>query len=549
MDSKRHWKTSLPLLLGTLLLSSCATQPKAAAPPPVAVEIGRVESTQVKDSTEFVAQVEGVENSEIRPRVSGLVKQVYVRLGDRVSTGDRLILIDPSQQRANFESRLAVIESRRAQLESAKANLDSQRAELRRLQAELSYQSQEADLRDAQQTLEAEIQEKQRLEYELEFISEEANLRDTQEQLEADIKERDRRAIVREEREKAFERYKKLWEEGVVSTEEYDQRLRDIQEAQASLAEQEDVVRASRAQVRSAQQDLERKKSTLQAQISTQENRIEAARARVDSAGQAFERQVATLEAQIASQQKVIDAQQADVNRLEREIDQAQADAAAQQVELDYYSVEAPISGIVGEIKVKVGDYVDSQTTLTSVRQNEQLEVSINLPLNQLPQIRVGTPVELISLETDEEIGTSRISYISPTAEMGSQTILVKAIYNNQDNKLRTDEQVGARVIWEQLPGITVPTTAINQIGGQSFVFVVEEQNQDGQQMLIAKQKPVELKLDRIQEGQSYEVISGLKAGDRIVTEGVVKLRDGTPVVDQDQQSEAASPSESPPAE
>ena len=541
MNRKSHWNKSIPLLLGTLLVSSCGGQPQAAAPPPVVVEIGRVDSTQVQDSSEFVARVEGTENAMIQPRASGWVKQVYVRLGDRVSAGDPLILIDSSQQRANVESQVAVVESRRAQLESVRANLESQRAELTRLQAELSYQSQEANLRDAQETLAAQREEKQRLEYELEFISEEADLKDAKDRLAAATQERDRRFAVKEESQSSFERYKKLWEEGVISTEQYDQRLRDLREAEASLAEQEDTVRSAASQVRAAQQNLDRRVSTLQAQIATQQKQIEAAQARVDGAGQAFDRQVATLEAQIASQESAVKAQEAEVRRLEREVDQARANATAQQVQLDYYDVEAPISGIVGNVPVKVGDFVDSQTTVTSIRQNESLEVNIEIPVNRLPQIRVGTPVELISQETGKEIGTSRISYVSPSAGTETQTILVKAIYNNQENRLRTDQIVRARVIWEQQPGITVPTTAINRIGAQSFVFVVREENQDGQQMLIAKQTPVEL--GSIQ-GQSYQVISGLKPGDRIVTEGVVKLRDGAAVTEENPQQEAASPSQ-----
>ncbi len=542
MNYQKNWKQSFSLLLGTILLSSCAPQPQAAAPPPVVVKIGRVESTQVRDSTEFVARVEGVENAMIRPRASGWVKQVFVRLGDRVEAGDPLMLIDPAQQQANLEGRLATVESRRAQLDSARANLEAQRAELRRLEAELSYQSQEANLRDAEETLAAERQEEQRLRSERQFISEEANLRDAQERLEASARERDRRAVIKEDRDRAFERYEKLWQEGVVSSEAYDTRLREIREAEASLAQQEDNVRSARAQVVASEQDLRRRISTLDAQIRTQQQRIEAAQARVDSAGQAYERQLATLQAQIDSQEKVIDAQQSEINRIQREIQQAQADATAQQVQLGYFNLEAPISGVVGNLPVKVGDFVDSQTTVTSIRQNEQLEVNIDVPVSRLSQIRVGTPVELISQETGELIGTSRVSYVAPSAGTSTQTILVKAIFNNQENRLRTDQMVRARVIWEQLPGLTVPTTAINRIGAQSFVFVVEDRNQDGQLMQIAKQRPVEL--GSIQ-GQSFEVLSGLRAGDRIVTDGVVKLRDGTPVTDQPTQPAGGSPSQS----
>jgi multidrug efflux pump subunit AcrA (membrane-fusion protein) len=109
-----HWRQFLLLLLSPLMLQACGGKPPGGGPPPVAVEMDRVETTQVKQSTEYVARVEGVDNSVIQPRVSGWVKQVYVKLGDRVAAGDPLILIDPAQQQANYESQLAVVESRRA---------------------------------------------------------------------------------------------------------------------------------------------------------------------------------------------------------------------------------------------------------------------------------------------------------------------------------------------------------------------------------------------------------------------------------------------------
>ncbi|NEP46731.1 MAG: efflux RND transporter periplasmic adaptor subunit, partial [Okeania sp. SIO2H7] len=77
-------------------------------------------------------------------------------------------------------------------------------------------------------------------------------------------------------------------------------------------------------------------------------------------------------------------------------------------------------------------------------------------------------------------------------------------------------------------PGLTVPTTAVQRIGAQPFVFAAEERiTVDGRQ-LVAAQKPV--KLGSIQ-GQSYEVVSGLSESDRIVVSGVLKLRDGAPIV------------------
>lgn len=527
---------SLLVILGSLLISACGGEPQAAAPPPLSVRVATVNTTDVKETTEYNARVEGVQNATLQPRVSGWVKQVYVRLGDQVNQGDVLLDIDQAQQQANLESQVAVVDSRQAELASAQATLESQQAQLQRVRSEKEFESQSANLENAQQSLEAQIKEKQRLENERRYLSEGANLQDAKDNLNAANRELERRQAVAEFEQKELARYEGLFKEGVVTKQVYDQVVRDYQTAEANVRNQQDLVASGQARVKSAEQDLRRTVSTLTSQIESQEKLIEAAQARVEAARRDYERQVTTLDAQIVSQEKVVEAAQADIKRLQQQINQARADATAQQVQLEYYQITAPISGIVGDIFVKRGDFVNNQTVLTSIRQNNQLEVQINIPINRLPQIRVGTTVELLSQETGELIGTSRVSYVSPSAGTGTQTILVKAIYDNQNNKLRTDQIVRARVIWEQNPGVTVPTTAIYRIGAQSFVFVAQEETKDGKTTLVAKQRPVQL--GSIQ-GQSYQVLSGVKSGEKIVTEGVIKLRDGAPIVDQ---STAQSP-------
>ncbi len=156
------WNSYFPLILTSFLMSACGSEPQAAAPPPVSVNLAVVGMSNVRNTSEFNARVEGIQNAVIQPRVSGVVKQVFVRLGDRISQNAPLIAIDGRQQQANYEGQLASVESRIAQLNSARANLDAQRSELQRIQAQLTYQSQEADLQDAQQTLAAEKNEKER---------------------------------------------------------------------------------------------------------------------------------------------------------------------------------------------------------------------------------------------------------------------------------------------------------------------------------------------------------------------------------------------------
>jgi multidrug efflux pump subunit AcrA (membrane-fusion protein) len=88
---------------------------------------------------------------------------------------------------------------------------------------------------------------------------------------------------------------------------------------------------------------------------------------------------------------------------------------------------------------------------------------------------------------------------------------------------------VKARVIWDIKPGVLVPINAVTTIGDQNFVFVAQEnQAKEQKSQLIAHQVPV--KLGNIQ-GQNYQVLSGLKPGDKLVVSGTLVLRDGIPIV------------------
>jgi multidrug efflux pump subunit AcrA (membrane-fusion protein) len=118
---------------------------------------------------------------------------------------------------------------------------------------------------------------------------------------------------------------------------------------------------------------------------------------------------------------------------------------------------------------------------------------------------------------------------VADNVDSSTQSILVKAVFNNPNNSLRADQFVKARLIWSSRPGVFVPTTAISRLGGQNFIFVAETKAADGgQAQLVAMQKPI--KLGKI-VGNNQVVLEGLKSGDQIVTSGIMQLRDGAPIV------------------
>jgi RND family efflux transporter MFP subunit len=188
---------------------------------------------------------------------------------------------------------------------------------------------------------------------------------------------------------------------------------------------------------------------------------------------------------------------------------------------LAYYRVTAPAAGEVGDIQVVVGDRVTKSTILTTVDENDVLELYINVPVQQAPGLRVGLPVRLMD-DRGQLIATNTISFVSPNVDE-TQTVLAKAPLVEGRGQFRADQFVRARVVWSEAPGLTVPVTAVVRINGQFFAFVAEKEATG----LVAKQKPVQLG-EII--GNDYIVQSGLAPGEQLIVSGLQKIRDGAAV-------------------
>jgi len=227
------------------------------------------------------------------------------------------------------------------------------------------------------------------------------------------------------------------------------------------------------------------------------------------TAGAISQREVEQFEAQLR-------AAEAQLKALDEQIRQ-------QRSQLSYYRVTAPISGTVGDIPVNTGDRVTRSTVLTTVDENDVLEVYINVPVSQAPQLKPGLPVRLID-DRGQVLATNRITFVSPNVDTSTQSVLAKAELVEGRGQFRSDQFVRARVIWTTAPGLTVPVTAVVRINAQFFAFVAEKSDQG----LTAKQKPVQLG-EII--GNDYVVQSGLSIGEQLIVSGLQKIRDGAPVM------------------
>jgi RND family efflux transporter MFP subunit len=225
-----------------------------------------------------------------------------------------------------------------------------------------------------------------------------------------------------------------------------------------------------------------------------------------------------------------VDAASASVDQTSATLAEAEAQAAAIRKDLRDTLVVAPIAGTVGDIPIKVGDYVTTSTLLTTITENGTLDLDISVPIERKSQLRKGLPVELRQSASDDIVFPGRISFISPQVSENTQSILAKATFSNTANRLQDAQRVEARVIWQKRPGVLVPTESISRLGGQTFVFVAKpaENAQPNAPQLVAEQRSV--KLGNIQ-GNLYQVLEGVKAGETIVTSGILNLSDGAPIM------------------
>lgn len=246
-----------------------------------------------------------------------------------------------------------------------------------------------------------------------------------------------------------------------------------------------------------------------------------------------YTNQIKSARASLAAINKQIEAQKAAVVQAEKSLQQAEANVREQKVQLGYYTINAPFAGTVGNIPVKVGDFVNTSTRLTTITENRQLEVNISVPIELGPQLRSGMPVELLD-EQGRSVSTSRVFFIAPNTATNTQSILVKSLFDNAKGQLRADQYVRARLILNQQLGVLVPTTAVTRLGGETFVYVAEpalpqpQKSIQGQTQLLAKLIPVQL--GEIQ-GNNYQVLKGLKPGERIVVSGLLNLKDDAPIL------------------
>jgi multidrug efflux system membrane fusion protein len=202
--------------------------------------------------------------------------------------------------------------------------------------------------------------------------------------------------------------------------------------------------------------------------------------------------------------------------------DQAAVENA--RLELQYCYIHSPIDGRVGQLLVHEGNVVKANDTLLAViNQVRPVYVSFSVPEQDLPEVRQraaqGTlPVQAFVPHHDGTPIVGDLSFINNTVDATTGTVLLKALFQNDDEALWPGQFVDVAVtLAVHHDAVLVPAEAI-QVGQQGqYVFVVAADDS-------AQVRPV-VPGDRT--GSEIVVTQGLTAGERVVTEGQIRLAPG----------------------
>ncbi|WP_158501814.1 efflux RND transporter periplasmic adaptor subunit [Vitiosangium sp. GDMCC 1.1324] len=262
------------------------------------------------------------------------------------------------------------------------------------------------------------------------------------------------------------------------------------------------------------QVDSSAEAASLQNLVATRESLVASAAFAKDQ----LERSQALRRDGIVSQQD-FDQARSQADQAEASLRAADALIASQKARLSFFNIVAPIDGVVGNVPVKVGDFVTQATPLTSVTQDSGLEADVQVPVERAAALGPGSKVRLIGLD-GKTLAESPVVFISPRTDPSTQLVLIKAAFNSLQG-LRADQMVRARVVFSTAPGLAIPTRAVTRQAGQTFAFVVDPKNNVARRLAV--------NLGSLQ-GNTYVVKAGLDGGQTVVVSGLQMLTDGATV-------------------
>lgn len=197
----------------------------------------------------------------------------------------------------------------------------------------------------------------------------------------------------------------------------------------------------------------------------------------------------------------------------------ARANAQLARASIGDRVIRAPFSGWVSLRTVSPGAVVSAGTAIATVSDISRIKLDFTVPETRLSMIREGQPIKTVSSAYPDRPFTGTIATIDPVIDPTTRAVKVRAILPNGDRLLKPGMLLTVSVVARQRQSLAAPELAVVGDGEDRYVFVVAD----------GKAKRVKVATGVRQNGL-VEILDGIRPGQKLVTDGVVKLSDGAPV-------------------
>lgn len=197
-------------------------------------------------------------------------------------------------------------------------------------------------------------------------------------------------------------------------------------------------------------------------------------------------------------------------------INEAQLDQA--KITLEKMTLRAPFAGIVGLRQFSPGDYIIAGSDMVEIVDINSMKLDFRIPEIYLPQVAKGQTLTISLSAFPGENFEGKVTAISPQISEQGRNILVRALLPNADKKLRPGLFAKVKLLVKTQDLIVVPEQALIPQGNSFLVYLYKDE----------KVTPVPVQLGQRLKGSI--ALTGINAGDVVITAGQLKLQPGSPI-------------------
>lgn len=223
---------------------------------------------------------------------------------------------------------------------------------------------------------------------------------------------------------------------------------------------------------------------------------------------------------------------QADLDAAEAALKQQQANADAIRALIEKKTLRAPFAGQLGIRRVNLGEYLDTGKPVVSLQSLRPVYADFSLPQQELARLKPGLRVNLVSDTYPGQKFEGSLTAINPDLDPATRSVRVQATFDNREQLLRPGMFARVEVqLPEQLPVMVIPATSVVSAPFGDSVYVIEPNagTNGAPGGWVVRQQFVRVGRQR---GDFISVEAGLKPGERVVSAGQFKLRNGMAVTE-----------------